>query len=99
MTRRIALRPRAEADLSEIWDYTAKTWSVDQANAYILALDQLLRSLADFPEMARLRREFTPPLPIHPFRQHVIVYAVEPDAIDVIRIVNGRASWAAFLVE
>lgn len=29
-----ALRPRAQADLADIWRYTAREWSVDQADRY-----------------------------------------------------------------
>lgn len=29
------LRPKAHADLAEIWQYTADTWSLDQADHYI----------------------------------------------------------------
>lgn len=28
-----ALSPAAEADIEQIWDYTALTWGVDQADA------------------------------------------------------------------
>lgn len=30
----LALSPAAEADIDQIWDYTALTWGVDQADAY-----------------------------------------------------------------
>ncbi len=99
MTREIVLRPRAVADLSDIWDYTVATWSEDQAEAYLRALNKAFEVIADFPEIARLRSDFTPPVRLHPFRKHLIIYSADADKIDVIRVVHSRANWAEFLAE
>jgi toxin ParE1/3/4 len=40
MTGRYILSPRAQIDLDEIWNYTAKRWSIDQAELYIRRLWQ-----------------------------------------------------------
>ena len=54
---KLTFRPRAEADLAAIWDYTAATWSEVQAEAYLRGLEDTLALLAAHPEMARLRTE------------------------------------------
>lgn len=99
MTLRIVLRPQATKDLSDIWDYTAATWSADQAEVYLRALNKAFQALAEFPEMARLRDEFTPPVRVHSFRKHLILYVAEENKIDIIRVVHSRANWAEFLAE
>lgn len=99
MTLRIALRPRALEDFSDIWDYSATAWSIDQANTYLRGLDKAFLTLADFPEMARLRTEFKPAVRVYPFQKHVIIYVEAQTELDVIRVVHGRADWAAFLAE
>ncbi len=99
MIRQVKLRPRAEADLDGIWDYTVDTWSETQAVDYLSGMDAALKLLAEFPEMARLRQEFTPPVRIHPYRKHLIIYIADESFIDVVRIVHAQANWSAFLAE
>jgi toxin ParE1/3/4 len=38
------LSPRAQADLDEIWEYTAERWDEDQANRYILDIRDAISS-------------------------------------------------------
>ena len=40
------LSPAARADLDEIWDYTARRWSVEQAERYIRALVEACQEIA-----------------------------------------------------
>lgn len=44
--------------------------------------------------MARVRGEFEPPVRIHPWKAHVIVYVIEGDDILVVRVRHGREDWA-----
>jgi len=62
-------------------------------------LGQAFDRLAQFPEMARLRMEFTPPVRIQPYQSHLIVYLAEGDLIDVIRVLHSRANWTTLLAE
>jgi toxin ParE1/3/4 len=93
----LRLTPLAEADLEDIWHYTAQEWSEAQAERYI---DTLLRSfdtLCAMPHIARLRTEFTPPLRIHPSGSHLIIYQEEKTALHVFRILGGKQNWQAIL--
>ncbi len=57
------LTPQAEADLGSIWRYTARTWSVDQAEAYVASFESSFRLLLGAPEIARERTAERPPEP------------------------------------
>jgi toxin ParE1/3/4 len=46
---RYVLSPRAQADLSDIWDYTAERWGVDQAEAYIRLIQHAIETVVDDP--------------------------------------------------
>jgi toxin ParE1/3/4 len=89
------LRPRARDDLEAIWLYTAARWSVDQADLYIRQLTRGMELLAAMPEIARERIELTPPVRIHPVASHLIVYRIDADHIDIIRIRHSREDWAS----
>ena len=99
MIRQVKLRPRAEADLDDIWGYTVDTWSEVQAVDYLSGMEAALKLLAEFPEMARLRQEFTPPVWIHPYRKHLIIYIADESFIDVVRVAHAQANWLALLTE
>ena len=99
MIRKIVFRPRAVADLDAMWAYTVETWSETQATTYLTGLDVALQLLADFPDMARVRQEFSPPVRIHPYQKHLIVFLADDTKIDVVRITHSRANWSEFLAE
>jgi plasmid stabilization system protein ParE len=48
-TYRVEITPSAEADIGEIWDYIAQD-SPANATAFLLALEEQIASLEQFPE-------------------------------------------------
>lgn len=91
------LTPAAKADLEDIWLFTAKNWSVDQADSYTDAIEDAFETLLTMPEIARERREFNPPVRVHPSAQHMIVYRIEGSCLAIIRVLGGRQNWQALL--
>ena len=89
---RYRLTPAAQADLAAIWIYTAETWSVGQAEAYVASIRRTLDLLLAHPFMARERTEIDPPVRIHRHRAHLIVYRVEVPYL-VVRIRHGHEDW------
>ena len=93
----VRLTPLSETDLEDIWSYSAENWSVDQADRYIDALAAAFDTIAHMPEIARERTDFTPPVRIHPSAQHVIIYRIQPNHIEIIRVLGGKQDWLAKL--
>lgn len=91
------LTPAPQKDMEEIWRYGASTWSVHQAELYTDALEDAFNRLLTFPELARERTEFTPPVRIYPIGEHIIVYAIADDHLNVLRILGGRQDWNSIL--
>lgn len=90
------LTPLAEADLEEIWRYTAETWSVQQADKYILTLSQIFGLIGMMPMMGREHTEFSPPVRIHVHERHIIVYS--PAApVEIVRVLGARQDWLTIL--
>lgn len=87
------LRPAAQSDLEAIWEYTAETWSASQAETYTRKLFSAFDRLAANPDLARERTEYTPPVRIYRAEQHVIIYLVVGDHIEIIRVRHGREDW------
>lgn len=85
---RVHTTEAAERDLINIWSYTYKNWSDDQADQYLDELDSAIHLLADNPQLCRLRAEFIPPVRIHRHAHHLIIYALSPDKITIVRVLH-----------
>ena len=96
---RICLTPEAECDLEGIWVFTAKMWSIEQANEYVEDLVAKFELLAKAPFIARERTEFVPPVRVHRHQSHVIIYRLSGRDLDVVRVSHMRQNWAALLGE
>lgn len=93
------IRPKAELDLSDIWLYGDEIWGVKRANRYMKGLFAAFDVLTDFPEMARERAEFSPPVRMHPNGSHLILYVVQNDVVEIIRVLQPRQGSIALLGE
>ena len=89
MTRYV-LKPRAQRDLDKIWDYTADTWGLDQAEAYIRQIQHSLESLADDPRLGRPCDDIRAGYRKHRTGAHFIFYRIGEGVIDVVRILHQQ---------
>jgi len=49
----VRLSPRAQQDLSDLFDYTVANWGLDQARSYTDRIEAACAALAETPQMAR----------------------------------------------
>lgn len=91
------LSPKALDDLDGIWRYAAETWSLVQADSYIDGLVRAFQTIVATPEMVRERSEFDPPVRIHIFESHLIIYTIKEDHVAVLRLLGGQQNWQAIL--
>lgn len=87
----------ASSDLRAIWDYSAETWSIDQALKQSLDFARLFDLIAVMPGMGRERTEFTPPVRIHATGKHIIIYTVSDGAVVIVRVFHARQNWGEIL--
>lgn len=87
------LSRRAEADLTDIWLYSAERWRAEQADRYV---DDPIRRfvwLAEHRSLWRPRPDLAERLRSYPQQSHVI-YARQIDAaepiIEIVRVLHGR---------
>ena len=84
------LSPAAQADVDDIWNYTAQRWNIDQAETYINALRDACHDLAAGTRMSRpvdIREGYRKLL----VGSHVLFFkSNEAGQIVIIRILHQR---------
>jgi len=66
-----------------------------QARQYHDELFAIFDMIAANPRMARERPELSPPMLIHPFKAHLVVYRIENyGGILIVRVRHGHEDWA-----
>ncbi|MBB4237083.1 toxin ParE1/3/4 [Rhizobium esperanzae] len=65
-----------------------------QARRYHDELYAIFDLIAANPRMARERPEISPPMRIHPFKAHLVVYTIEENGdVLVVRLRHGHEDW------
>ena len=84
------LSPRAQADLDDIWDYTAATWSDAQAEFYIRDIWQAIEAIATDPRKGRVCDDIRAGYRKFLVGSHVMFYRQRGTGIDIVRILHRR---------
>jgi len=87
--RQLKLRPLAETDLEQIWLYTFKHWSREQADKYIRDLATTMEDLACDAKTGRIcsvREGYYQ----YAVGSHIVFYRMPHDELDVTRILHQR---------
>ena len=83
------LTPAAQKDLEGIWIRKNENEGAERTLNYIDSIESACSTLCDMPKMCRERVEYTPPVRIYPHRQVLIVYRMNGDDIDIIRVLHA----------
>ena len=84
------LSNKADADLTEIYRYSYRTFGEAQADTYFLGLGTCLRSLADTPGIGRSAGIAVSNLLRHEHGEHIVFYQIEDGGIFVVRVLHRR---------
>ncbi|TRC71024.1 type II toxin-antitoxin system RelE/ParE family toxin [Mesorhizobium sp. WSM4307] len=85
----------AEEDIIAIAEEGMRLFGAEQAGLYHEQMFAILDLIAANPRMARERHEISPPMRIHPFKAHLVVYRIEADGhILIVRIRHGHEDWS-----
>ena len=90
-----ALSTEAQEDLTEAFVYGLLEFGEKQARKYQAELQRTFDTIARFPQMARLRAEFDPPVRVHHHGRHYIAYLPRKDDVFIIRVVRDEADLSA----
>ncbi|RFZ81577.1 type II toxin-antitoxin system RelE/ParE family toxin [Shinella sp. WSJ-2] len=90
------LSVQAEEDVISIAEEGIRVFRALVAKRYNDELFNLVELVASNPRMARGRHEISPPIRIHSFKAHLVVYPIKEDgSVFVIRIRHSHEDWEA----
>lgn len=82
---------KAVEDLSDIWNYTAKNWSIRQANYYYNFIISFCKAIWNNPLLLGIKHdEVLDGLLGCKVKKHIIFYQIKDDKILIIRILHER---------
>jgi toxin ParE1/3/4 len=93
------LTPAAKNDLKEIWSYTVKRWSEQQAEKYIYQLEKKFKDLVKTPNLGRSRPDIQKGYRSLPEGKHIIFYRVADDIIEIIGIPHASMDVETHLLQ
>lgn len=80
----------AEADLMEVWRYTAERWGSEQADVYLDAFGAAFRQLAAQPLIGAKRGGVREGYRVLFVGEHAVYYRVDVSVVGVVRVLHGR---------
>ena len=90
MSRELDISPAAEAEIAEIWDYTASEYGLDAADDYVSDLDRVMVRLLDYPLMGTDCSEVRKGYRRIRAGSHMIYYVPTDDGIQIMRVMHVR---------
>ena len=88
------LSRKAEEDVISIYVHGLENFGELQAAKYHARLEACFEFLASNPLAAPERREISPPVRIHPFGVHIVIYQIiDTGGIFIIRVRHEREDW------
>ena len=88
------LTRKAEDDIIDIYLQGHTLFGENQAEHYHRGMEEAFRFLSDEPRAARERTEINPPVRVHPYGSHIIIYMIGPaDDILILRVRHSREDW------
>ncbi len=90
MSRKIyILSEIADKDLEDIFDYTLDEFGFDQAEKYLLEIEEIFQNLIVNPQIGKKRDEIKKGLYSFPKDNHIIFYRILDNHIRIVRVLHG----------
>jgi toxin ParE1/3/4 len=91
---RCVISPSASRDLNEIADYFLEH-NIEAGERLLQDFNQKCRKLLQFPNLGKRYAQLREDLRGLPLDGYIIFYRVQPDGVEILRVVSGRQDLAA----
>lgn len=80
----------ADRDLTNIYSYTVEQFGEQQADSYLMELDDCFNTLAEKPKLGRSAERLRPGYRRFEHRSHVVFFTEIPGGIRIVRVLHNR---------
>ena len=87
----------AERDLLALRAYLEENYGRAAARAVLQRLLAVCGHLQKLPQLGRAHNDIEPGLRFFPCDQTVLLYRIESDRIEIVRVLDGRQDWLRLL--
>ncbi len=94
---RFRLTPKAQDDLSDIWDRTVETWGHEQAERYLRDIQAAVERFAANPSLALRSDDIRPGYRRFRVGQRIVFFRERDEAIEIVRILHGHMDFTRHL--
>ena len=94
---RVIYSPRAQADISQIWNYTTERWGLEQADRYLRLIQACIDAAAADPMRGTPCDHIRAGYRKLPVGSHVAFYRIVADHLDIKRILHARMDFVRHL--
>jgi toxin ParE1/3/4 len=84
---------QADDDIIGLYMEGYRKFGRRHAERYHAGLAATFALLAAHPNLSRERPEFDPPIRLHPYHAHLIVFRLTEDAVLIVRVLHARQNW------
>ena len=101
--KNVRFRPRAWEDIQESAEYLTVEASVEVAERFLSAIDELTHKLAHLPQMGtachfrNLRLRGVRRLPVAGFEKWLVFYQASDDGVEIVRVLHGARDLSSIL--
>jgi toxin ParE1/3/4 len=88
------LSSKAQQDLIDIYAVGARLFGRGQAERYQDGLEAAFDFITEYPLASRERTGTARPIRVHPYKAHIIVYALQSEGVLILRVRHGHEDWA-----
>lgn len=88
---------QADQEIIDIYLRGCREFGQRQAELYHDGLARAFDLIATEPRIAGERREFTPPVRLHPYKSHLIIYVLDDVGVLIVRVLRRRQEWERHL--
>jgi toxin ParE1/3/4 len=89
----LRLSARAKSDLDHIYLQGIERYGIPAAEEYITEINSRISLILRFPWSNTLRSDVRPPVRLQTHKGHIIVYRIQEEYIDVIRVLSRFQNW------
>lgn len=88
-SRQLVISPAARDDLQSIFSYGDSIWGSKKATEYMVALQQYLWMVLQYPEIGAKRSGILPALRSFPVKSHIVFYRLSFQQVEIIRVLHS----------